>query len=225
MNMKAGYAALLSLLLAACQSTSLENLPTGATTACPPAWPGAWIGLDDDTGAPVDVGFLVARDCTTTLVETHEGKPRETAFSPRFAGGSGTFLVFVRSEDAAHLFEGRAPQHSGWYPFEWDFAEGGDEGDVLSLRAPDHRRIATLIVNGALDGMTTWNRNECANFVYGDEAQIATALHRAVSFMPRPDMRLRRVGQTRRDLDRAIARATRAEARAADRSRRERERP
>ena len=206
--------------LPTCQSTSLENLPTGASTACPPGWPGAWIGLDADSGEAEDAGFLIEHDCATTMVETHQGKLRATRFSPRFATAGGAKLVFIGPEDAARLFEGAPPERSGWYPFAWR-----RNGDVLALSPPDHRRIATLIVNGAIDGTTTWNRHDGANFVFGDAQAIAAALRGPVAFRDEAGFRLRRVGDTRRELDRAIERATRASAQRAERALRKQDRP
>ena len=213
-------AALCTLVLAACQTTALENLPVGATAECPPEWAGAWIGLDADSGAPEDAGFMVTPDCATTMVETHQGKRRETRFSPRFASAGGTNLVFVGPEDAAKLFEGAPPERAGWYPYAWRRS-----GDVMALRPPDHRRIATLIVNGAIEGTTTWNRNDGENFVFGDAQAIAAALRGPVGFRDEPGFRLRRVGDTRRDLDRAIDRATRSASQRPERARRKQDRP
>lgn len=218
--------ALAALALPACQSTMLESLPTGAATACPAEWRGAWIALDTDTGAREDAGFVVAAvparadaatgDCALTLVEEHEGKPRELRFTPRFASARGAQLVLFGHEDAARMLEPDAPPKAGWYPFEWRRS-----GDVLVLRAPDHRRIATLVVNGALDGSVSWGDNEGFVFVAGDAVAIAKALDDGrVAFGGEGGTRAARVGDDRRDLDRALARRQREHERAEARARR-----
>ena len=206
-----------ALALSACQSTMLESLPTGTATACPAEWRGAWIALDADSGAHEDAGFVVDGACTLTLVEEHEGKPRELRFTPRFASARGAQLVLFGHEDAAPLIEPQAPAKAGWYPFEWRRND-----DVLVLRAPDHRRIATLVVNGALDGTVTWGENEGHVFVTGDAASITAALSDGrVSFGGgEGGARAARVGEGRRDLDRALARQKREHERALAREKR-----
>jgi hypothetical protein len=203
--------ALGAIALSACQSTMLESLPTGTATACPPEWRGAWIALDADSGAHEDTGFVVAGDCTVTLVEEHEGKPRELVFTPRFASARGAQLVLFGHEDAAPLIAPQAPAKPGWYPFEWRRSD-----DVLVLRAPDHRRIATLVVNGALDGTVSWDDDDKFVFVTGDAAAITAALGDGrVSFGGgEGGARAARIGEGRRDLDRALARQKREHARA-----------
>lgn len=196
-------ALLVLFVLAGCRSTLLENLPAGATDACPQALRGAWIALDSDTRDAEDAGFVVALDCALTLVEWHDGQWRETRFEPRHARSRGDALVFFSAREAAPVLE-LEPVPEGWYPFEWRRND-----DRLVLRQPDHRRIATLIVNGAIEGRTTWSRDEGHNVVLGDGAAIAAALQGAFAFDDEGALHARRVGEDRRALDRALARAGR----------------
>jgi hypothetical protein len=219
MNTRSLFAGLATLLLAACQSTMVESLPTGATASCPPEWRGAWIGLDADTGEAEDAGFLIAADCATTMIERHEGKLRETHFSPRFAQVDATRIVFVGHEEAASQYKQDPPARAGWYPFAWE-----RHGEVLALHPPDHRRIATLIVNGALEGATTWDRDEGANFVHGDAQAIERALRGPLGFDGGDGFRMRRVGEDRKALERAIARVVREDTARERRESRNRER-
>ena len=198
-------AALVALALSACQSTMLENLPADAASECPAEWRGAWIALDADSGRHEDAGFVVDGACALTLVEIHQGKPRELAFTPRFARARGKQVVLFASGEAARMLEQDPPEKPGWYPFEWRRHD-----DVLVLRAPDHRRIATLVVNGALDGSVSWSKNDAFVFVAGDPPAIAQALDdERVSFGGEGGARAQRVGEARRDLDRALERAQR----------------
>lgn len=192
--------------LAACQGTVTETLPEGASADCPAALRGAWIGLDDDDRAHADAGMYVANDCTTTVVETHAGATRTTTLAPRFLPIGDAGVVLYPHAEVARVLDWKAdtPQPSGgWWPLEWRRS-----GKRLVLNLPDHRRIATLIVNGALDGEAHWTSGDSGyNVLRGDATAIRERLVDDGLFDRDRDIALERVGDRRRDLDRAIDRA------------------
>jgi len=194
--------------LAACQGTVTETLPEGASTNCPAALRGAWIGLDDGDGAHADAGVYVSDDCTTTVVETHIGATRTSTLVPRFLPVGEAGIVLYPHAEVARVLDWKSdtPQPTGgWWPLEWRRSS-----KRLVLNLPDHRRIATLIVNGALDGEAHWTSGDSGyNVLRGDAAAIRERLVDDKLFNRDHDIEFERVGDARRDLDRAIERARR----------------
>ncbi|HVF34942.1 MAG TPA: hypothetical protein VND91_06430 [Candidatus Saccharimonadia bacterium] len=201
-------AAVCAVSLTACQGTVVETLPEGVTSDCPAALRGAWIGLDDDDRAHADAGMHVADDCTTTVVETHAGKTRESTLVPRFLTVGEAGIVLYPHADVARVLDWKADTAQpagGWWPLEWRRS-----GKRLVLHLPDHRRIATLIVNGALDGEAHWTSGDSGyNVLRGDAGAIRERLVEDALFDRDREIELERVGDGRRDLDRAIERARR----------------
>ncbi len=196
-----------AMVLAGCQMTVVENLPEGAGVACPEEWPGAWIGIDED-GERSDAGAFVDEACVVTLVEVKRDELQEWKLKPRFAPG----LALFEHSEVAHAVELDADDDQpsgGWWPFRWSRS-----GDRIVLHAPDHRRVATLIVNGALAGETHWTgRDSGWNALSGDAAAIRTVLADEPIFGRDSGIRMQRIGAKRRDLDREIQRVRKRKAR------------
>lgn len=194
--------------LAACQGTVVETLPEGATGGCPAALRGAWIAIDDDARAHADSGMFVSDDCATTVVESHRDGPRTTTLSPRFLPAGDAGVVLYPHAEVARVLgwdADTAQPAGGWWPLEWRV-----RGRRLVLHLPDHRRIATLIVNGALDGEAHWTSGDSGyNVLRGDAQAIRARLLDEGLFDRGHDVELERIGAARRDLDRAIERARR----------------
>jgi hypothetical protein len=194
-------------LLAGCQMTVVERLPEGATTDCDADWPGAWIGIEDD-GADADTGVLIDAACRVTLIPGDPGPDdAEVTLAPRFLPEHAVVL-FAEADVAAAVGDDMPPtaQKDAWLPFRWSRS-----GDLLELEAPDHRRIATLIVNGAFDGVAHWDGASSGyNVMRGGPAEIRARLAQSSLFGDDDPIRLRRVGDDRKDVDRALKKALRA---------------
>lgn len=197
-----------ALLLSACQMTVVESLPEGAVAGCEPEWKGAWIALDDEQRRDGDVGMIVDDSCTIEMVAREpEDVPANLRLKPRFIEQPGVSIVLFEHAEIAQLIEIEAgdadrPQ-GGWWPFQWARADGR-----LLLHAPDHRRVATLIVNAALDGETHWTaRDSGFNVLRGTPEQLRTRLLDDRLFSRDAPIRFERVGDDRRALERAMKKA------------------
>jgi hypothetical protein len=194
--------------LAACQATVVERLPDGTTADCPDEWRGAFVALDEHGQPDGDFAMFVAEDCAIEPLssDAKDAPPADLRLHPRFLA-RGNVVLFADPE-VRRLLELREdqlrPPESHW-PFRWT-----RERDVLSLDAPDHRRIATLIVNGALEGATRWTGpDEGFNVLRGDAAALRDALAGGKLFGAREPIRLEHVGERRDDAVRAQRRAAR----------------
>ena len=203
---------LASLALGACQMTVVEHVPQGAKTECPASVVGAWIALEDDGQDASDFGLLVHDDCT---LESRGKDAAHPAHPPlphlQFFSGAGKDIAFIPTPDAFELGEVK-PDDKGYDKAGFMFFAWRRHGDVLELQAPDHRHVASLIVNGAVHGKTLWDNEDqvssAYNFLSGDEAAIGQLLSHTDLFGDVKTMRLRRVGGDEKALNRALRAAT-----------------
>jgi hypothetical protein len=207
---------LAAALLCGCQVTVVENLPEGADATCPAGWAGAWIGIDERGRDDPDFGVHVDAACvlSVTGADPKDAPPAVTLHPKFLASGDAGVMLLERSE-VAQLLEWKPDDPSappaGWVPMHYN-----RDGDQIALESPDHRRIATLIVNGGIEGAVHWSSSDSGyNVVEGDAAAILARL-RDSGFFERDDPALlRRVGNDRRALDRALRQAQRDEERRA----------
>jgi hypothetical protein len=82
------------------------------------------------------------------------------------------------------------------------------DGERMSMRQADHRRVATLIVQGALPGKVNWQSDTASTVIVGGEANVvADTFNRYDFFEGGGGFTLRRVGDDAKALDRAVKRA------------------
>lgn len=191
-----------ALALSACQSTVVERLPEGTVTDCPAEWRGGFVALDDRGKFDGDFAMFVTDDCAIEPLsaDPKDGPPPELRLHPRFLV-NGNVVLFADPE-VRQLLELREdelrPAESHW-PFHWT-----RDRDVLSLEPPDHRRVATLIVNGGIDGTTHWNsREEGFNILRGEAAALRDVLANGNLFDDAKPIRLAWIGKKRIDAVRA----------------------
>lgn len=217
--MSLGQRALLALplllTLSGCTATAVEKLPQGASTDCPKDWVGAWVRLDVETHQPApDLGVLVGEACQVLALD-NDDSPREVALHPQFLGTK--ISLFPRAEvtilyEFAESLSKEFPEGS-WFPVEWKRRE-----DLMALSVPDTRRAATLIVQGVLVGDVNWESGQEGQsiVVVGSAAEDLPELLLQEDFWAAPPwFEFRRVGDDRRDLDKALREAKRAEERKA----------
>jgi hypothetical protein len=204
----------LCTLLCGCQGTVVEKLPAGSVRECPPEWGGAWIAQDEDGRDAAGGGMLVDRDCNASVISIDAKKvSKTTVMHPKFFEADGIKYVLFEHGEVAEFLDWKDGDSdrpiAGYWPFHWLL-----DADRLSLEAPEHRRIATWIVQGALDGSTHWSsKNDGWNVIGGDEQAVARLLREhADLFDSNKPLRLRRVGADRAALDAALKRAERDEA-------------
>ena len=205
--MKLLAAALLSLGLAACSSTSLEVLPTGADANCPAEVRGGFVGLDSNTGADSAFGVFVDEQCAVQVYDRE--KDRKAAPVAVKTHWRAPYVLIDRHDaeaiDAAPASKSDPlPETFRWLLFGW-----ARDGDTLSIRHVDHRRVATLIVNGALAGETRWRGKDGDNVLTGSPDELAAVLERFDLLGDAPPAELRYVGRERKALERALAKAKR----------------
>ena len=208
MHLRRIVALLCPLLLAACQSTVVERLPDGTVTDCPAEWRGAFVALDDNGARDGDFAMFVADDCAIEPIspDPKDGPPADLRLHPRFLAGSGGAIVLFADPEVRQLLELREDElrpPESWWPFHWR-----RDGKVLALESPDHRRVATLIVNGGIEGTTHWNsRQEGFNILRGEPAALREVLANGNLFEERQPIRLEYVGRKRDDAVRAQRKA------------------
>jgi hypothetical protein len=200
----------LPALLAGCQLTMVETLPAGATPTCPAEWRGAWIAIDESGRDDGDFGIVVHDDCGVESRDhgnPHPAKPPlpHPAF---FQTGKSKSLAFIGAADALDLIaaptsdEGEKPS-TGYVVLAWT-----REGDRMSLRQVDHRRVATLIVQGAVPGKVNWqSESTSSTLIGGDPNLVAEIFNRYDFFEQSAPFSLRRVGDDAKALERALKRA------------------
>jgi len=197
-------------VLAGCQVTALQRAPTGATGECPKELRGAWIALDDQGREESDFGVWVHDDCGVESREKGKARPAQQPL-PHLAtfAGNGRPYVMVTVADARTLLgeetrDEQMPDDALLF-FRWSRDE-----QLLTLQQPDHRRVATLVVQGAVPGRVRWENNGGSSLLTGDADQIADALRRMDLVDDGEALRFKRVGDDGRALDRAIKRAAAA---------------
>ena len=198
MNLRRFAFLLCPLVLAACQSTVVERLPDGTVTDCPAEWRGAFVALDERGRLDGDFAMFVADDCSIEPIspDPNDAPPADLRLHPRFLAASGGSVVLFADPEVQKLLELREDElrpPESWWPFHWT-----RERDVLTLEAPDHRRIATLIVNGGIEGTTHWNsRQEGFNILRGEPAALRDVLANGNLFEESRPIRLAWVGKNR----------------------------
>jgi len=205
------FAILCGLALSGCQNTTVESLPAGATRECPQEWAGAWIGEDDLRRDEADGGMYVDSTCVPGVVMRDAQKSaRNTDIHPSFFDAAGGRYVLMPHAEVIKLLElhsdDAAPIPQDFVALRWSVQE-----QELVLVAADHRRVATWIVQGALNGYTSCHSDgDCLSIIHGDADAIARVLRDHGSQLFDGDekaIRLRRVGANRAALDAAVAKA------------------
>ena len=199
------FALLFVAALTGCQVTVLENLPAGATADCPAEWRGGFVGVDRDTNENAAFGVFVDEQCAFSIYDREKDrKAALVSVSPRYLRN----VLLVSSEDVAKVAAAKSdssdPAPTGWQPFRWNRS-----GELLQIDPPDHRRIATLIVNGAIDGETRWSNESGSNLIRGDAQAQLEFLTKHRLFGDAPPITLRHVATTRAKLERALDKAHR----------------
>jgi hypothetical protein len=200
-----------------CQTTTVESLPAGASRTCPQEWAGAWIAQDEQRRDQSDGGVYVDKECTATVVMRDAQQKTQTVdMHPNFFDTDGGRYLLLPHTEVAKLLEVHSdpslPEAKDFVPLRW-FRQDRD----LALINPDHRRVATWIVQGALNGATSFETDgNCRNVIRGDADAIARVLrdHGGTLFdTEEKAMRFRHVGDDRAALDAAMNKAAREEKR------------
>ncbi len=122
-------------------------------------------------------------------------------------------VLFSRSEVATLMewgpSDGEEIPDGSWFPLAWKRS-----ADVITWAVPDSRRAATLVVQGAYGGKVSW-AFDGGIVVLNSAAEELLGLLAQDAFWQGPILRLRRVGDDRRDLDKAMRGAKRSEERKA----------
>ncbi|HEY0661650.1 MAG TPA: hypothetical protein VGD21_10095 [Lysobacter sp.] len=175
----------LALLLAAlaiggCSRTTFENAPLD-TGKCDPALVGRWEGEDDPSEfqAELDTACKL-RVRSTTGHGTHEIDIGELQ-SGRI--GEDDYLWFNATRMNLALEIGAMPRDraSDVYVLRYRVS-----GNTLTLRQPDHKRIAHLVVDGQGRGDVQLTDNgsnfDLVNHVHGDRADIRKLIEKHAPF-------------------------------------------
>lgn len=162
-----------ALALCACQTSVLRHLPEGAVAACPDSLQGAWrsrAGSNQDD----DFGVVIAADCGIHLLGGCDPLAEEKVIAePRYWRREDITLMFfpmasVRAADDMPLEESLRDTH---LVLRWSAENANAVVDF-----PDHRRLATLIVNGAVVGATKWSGSNGENIIETEAAALTDLL-------------------------------------------------
>ncbi len=200
-------------LISGCESTSFESIPKGVSDTCEQNWPGGWIALDE-TGHDADFAVFIDKDCTVTNVT---GKTPGVTARARFFTLQAQNYVVLNAIEAQRLLEvepdnkpvsSEPPNAGGYFILRWSYDNG-----YLAISAPEHRRVASLIINGAIDGSVERQPNRSLrNEIGGTPEQIQNLFERIDLYTEHPFAHLRFTGKSRRSLDQAVNKAKRAAA-------------
>ena len=197
------------MLLSGCQLTMVESLPAGAVPTCPAEWRGAWIAVDEAGRDDADFGIVVHDDCAVESRDHGNPHPAKPPLPhPAFAqGNGGKALVFLGAADALELIAAPGNDDNrpsvGYVVLSWS-----REGDRMNMRQADHRRAATLVVQGALPGKVNWQSDNASSvLIGGDPNAVAESLTRYDLFDNGAGFSLRRAGDDAKALERALKRA------------------
>jgi hypothetical protein len=206
--MRTLVALLLPLALGACSMTTFKNLPQGVAEDCPKAAVGAWLAREERPAEPADFGLVVHADCTVESRDAKHGKRPASGPLPRLRflhEAAGDEVALIDTGAAFDLVDVKRSEDmpaGSFMAFAWKV-----ESNALTLRQIDDRRVATLIVQGAIQGTAQakhHNRGtEIANAVEEDAAATAN-LFRAYDLFSDKPLEFKRVGEDAKALERAL---------------------
>lgn len=205
--MKSIVAVVLAAALTACSTTSVQVLPTGASKDCPAEVRGGFVGIDSGSGKDSGFGVFVDDDCAVLVFDRE--KDRKAAPVPVDVRWFRAYVLAKRA-DVDRAASKSAPSSDAFAKESYGYVFGWSrDGDKLSIRHLDHRRVATLIVNGAIAGETHWRGTDGDNLLTGSADDIAGTLERLDLFDRQSAGVLRYVGRDRKALERVLDKAGR----------------
>jgi hypothetical protein len=186
----------LLLLLAGCQRTLLSQAPV-ADAGCDQALQGQWTSLGGDGSQPGEVEATLGADCRLSVIERRPEGPR--AWPPitlASLGGSGDAVVpdgllwldATATNAAFEIASGPVDRAGAVYAFAYRL-----EGDLLTLRRPDHRGLAHRLVDGGLDGAVLVDGSDLVVRLDGEPDALAALMREPASFTDQDTLRFRRV--------------------------------
>ncbi len=205
--MKLSALLLLSICLAlsGCDATTFESLPAGATSDCAAHWPGGWIALDEQGQDDPDFALFINTKCEIENVTTKNKSDSVLPIKPQFFNAAQHYAILgiadgLRLADSPSDAKNLPTQ--GYFIMRWDY-----DSQRMALRSPAHKLVATLIVNGAIDGSVSRERTgrTLRNNIGGDPAQIQSLLQNMDLFGDSAPAHLRWTGPTRKALDTTLA--------------------
>ncbi len=147
---KWAFAAILTLLVAACLPTSQNPLPVSADAPLDPALFGAWIGTLEDEESPVFLHFIKTVEGNHKAILVTVQTPEEpdggwAEFDVTSSSlSNGKFLNLYWTENDGNAVE----ELQGFHLMRYEL----DTKDTLSLFFIDGDKVADAIDTGALDG-------------------------------------------------------------------------
>ena len=192
---------LLCIALAGCESTTFESMPAGVSDACPANWPGGWIAIDNQGHDDPDFAVFVSPQCAIENVSAADKTPATAALKPMFWHNAGHDYALLGVIDSYVLMAEKRDADSvpapGYFMLRWEI-----ENQQMALRAPAHKRIATLIVNGAIDGSVERKKDRSLhNVINANPEQLSTLLQVMDLYDDSTPSRLRWTGLSRKMLD------------------------
>lgn len=193
------------LALSGCDATTFESVPAGATGDCAANWPGGWIALDEQGQDDPDFALFINSKCEIENVTAKNKSDSALLIKPQFFNAAQHYAILgiadgLRLADSTDDAKNLPAQ--GYFIMRWDY-----DNQRMALRLPAHKLVATLIVNGAIDGSVIRERTArtLRNNVAGDPAQIHSLLQNMDLFGDSAPAHLRWTGPTRKALDTTLA--------------------
>jgi hypothetical protein len=192
---------LVCIALTGCESTTFDSMPAGASDACPVNWPGGWIAIDDQGHDDPGFAVFVSPQCAIENVSVTEKSPAPAALKPMFWHNAGHEYALLGVIDSYSLMAEKRDADSvpapGYFMLRWEI-----ENQQMALRAPAHKRVATLIVNGAIDGSVERKKDRSLhNVINANPEQLRTLLQAIDLYDDSIPSRLRWTGLVRKTLD------------------------
>lgn len=196
---------LICLALSGCDATTFESVPAGASSDCATNWPGGWIALDEQGQDDPDFALFINTKCEIENVTAKNRSDSTLSIKPQFFNAAQHYAILgiadgLRLADSPDDAKNLPTQ--GYFIMRWDY-----DNQRMALRLPAHKLVATLIVNGAIEGSVTRERTArtLRNNVGGDPAQIQSLLQNVDLFGDSAPAHLRWTGPTRKALDTTLA--------------------
>ncbi len=194
--------------LGGCVETRFEAPLGDNIETCDAHWKGLWTGDKPDAKTPG--AFWIDDDCRFTVLDQPEkGGPFKQIHVPvNYVHDDGKDYLVVADNVLKGLVELKAPYAIDPAPAKsYFFARYRTHGDRIEIYTVDDAHVATLIVDGTLQGTVSKTANELHVYVRGDRAQMLEIVRHDSLFSDKSNTVLSRIKQTPAEYEQTLIQA------------------